>query len=406
MAIISNTSVGNTTFFEVDEIPTHLGALGDISIYKNLGRIYINTDGGTTWLKTIVRDYGSMYFVGNTTTRDTTQDTWTSFDGLTWTLGDSSGFDMLTNGRLRYTGDKNIKVISKFTSTITAGENQWLDLEAAVAFNNFIPPIYQGGTAIDDSRRVSITSNRVETVTNGNFFQGAVRWVASEGGLLPVPDAAFAPRNASITVRKIDEADTLFEETWESNSFATNGWTVVNDDTNEWVIGTAENNTPSGLRAAYISDDGGASATYSINTPNVSHFYRDFEIPGGINSAILSFDWKSWAENAGGATQYDYGAVVLTNTSTTPTVGNEVQTTQASTDGNGNPTGNGRIGAVSNLGKFNHGYGGTDNNWRSEIVDLSNFIGQTKRIVFTWLDDSSAGNDPPFVLDNIKLEIF
>ena len=49
MAIISNTSVGNTTFFEVDEIPTHLGALGDISIYKNLGRIYINTDGGTTW---------------------------------------------------------------------------------------------------------------------------------------------------------------------------------------------------------------------------------------------------------------------------------------------------------------------------------------------------------------------
>lgn len=406
MAVISNISVGNTTFFEVDDVPTHLASKGDVSIYKDLGRIYINTDGGSTWLKSIVKDYGSMYFVGNTTARDTSQNGWTNLDDITWTVGPSSNFTMAVNGRLGYIGDKSIRVISKFTSTIGAGVNQWLDIEACQGFNNIVPPIYQGGTAIDNQNRVSIACNRVESMVNGQFFNGAVRWTDSEGGLLPLPNRNYIPRQASLTIRKIDEADEIFNEDWESNSFVTNNWTVVNDDTNIWEIGTAENNTPSGSRAVYISDDGGNNATYNITTANVSHFYRDFVIPAGVNSAVLSFDWKSWAENDGGATQYDYGTVVLTNTTTTPSAGSEVSTTQAPTDALGNPTGNGRIGAETNLGKFNHGYGGADNNWRSEIIDLSNFIGQTKRIVFTWLDDSSVGNDPPFVIDNIKLEVF
>ena len=404
MSIISNISVGNVTFYEVDDIPTHSANRGDVAINKTNGRVFINNDGGTTWLKSISKEYGSMYFVGNTISRNTTQDGWTNMDGLTWTNGLNSGFNMDVNGRLFYKGEKTIKAISRLTSTIGAGTSRWLDLECAQAFNNFVPPIYQGGTGIDNAMRVSIANNRIETMVNGEFFNGAVRWTNRENGG-GTTARSYIPRQVSITLLKLDEVDEVFNETWESNSFSTNNWNVVNDSTNLWVIGTAENNTPSGSRAAYISSNGGTSATYNITTANVSHIYRDFIIPNAT-TVTLSFDWKSWAENSGSATQYDYGAVVLTDTTITPSVGSEVITSQAPTDGLGRPTGNGRIGATPNLGKFNHGYGGEDNNWRTESIDLSNFAGQTKRIVFTWLDDSSVGNDPPFVIDNIKLEIF
>jgi len=175
---------------------------------------------------------------------------------------------------------------------------------------------------------------------------------------------------------------------------STNSWTVANDATNVWVVGTAESN--GGIYSAYISDDGGTSASYTITVADTSHFYKDFTFPSGTNT--LTFDWKCEAENAAGATQYDYGAVVITDTTTTPVAGTEVITTQAGTGTNG------RIGAGTNLGKFNLNYGTSPGTtWNTETIDLSSYSGSTKRLVFTWKDDTSVGVNPPFVVDNIKI---
>jgi hypothetical protein len=184
-----------------------------------------------------------------------------------------------------------------------------------------------------------------------------------------------------------------FTEDWEGGAFGTNSWLVANAATNAWYVGTATNN--GGTFSAYISNNGGVTNTYTINVTQVSHFYRDITFPDG--KVTLKFDWKSWAENGAGATSFDYGAVVITNTTVTPVAGSEVSTAQATSGGNG------RIGASTNLGKFNSAYGGADNNWRTETIDLSAYSGQTKRLVFTWRNDNSVGNNPPFAVDNISI---
>ncbi len=168
-------------------------------------------------------------------------------------------------------------------------------------------------------------------------------------------------------------------------------------EVNSWVIGTAQNNTPGGIYGAYISNDG-ASSTYDVNSLSVSHFYKDFTFPNG--DITLMFDWKCQGENtAGNAVQYDYGTVVIADTTTTPVAGTEVSTTPATGGGNG------RLGADTNDGKFNLGYGTTPGTtWNTETIDLSEYAGQTKRLIFSWSNDGSVGANPPFVVDNIIID--
>jgi hypothetical protein len=107
-------------------------------------------------------------------------------------------------------------------------------------------------------------------------------------------------------------------------------------------------------------------------------------------------------ENAGTATQYDYGTVNIIDTTTTPVAGTEVATALATAGGNGriNETG-------ANDGKYNENYryGGTyDGTWFTETIDLTDYIGTTKRLVFSFKDDGVAPADAPAMsIDNILL---
>jgi len=197
-------------------------------------------------------------------------------------------------------------------------------------------------------------------------------------------------------------------ETFNFSGFSGNGWTVVNNATNFWTVGVSEFSGSNDNYSAYITNandityygsefnnfDNRALAQYTTTTTQVSHFYKDFTF---TSVSTLTFNWKCWGENGFSSTNYDYGAVVITTTGTTPVAGTEVITTQAPAGGDG------RIGATTNLGKFNEGYGGSDNNWRTETINLGSYSGQTKRLVFTWKNDGSLGDNPPFVLDNIKI---
>jgi len=194
-----------------------------------------------------------------------------------------------------------------------------------------------------------------------------------------------------------DVSADLLDEGFESGNFTANSWTVVNDDTNEWVVGTADSET--GTYSAYVSDDGGTSAEYNNSTSQVSHFYKDITFGSSSTNITLSFDWKCGGEDGGSRTSWDYGAVVITDTTDAVIAGSEVLTTEASAGGNG------RIGATTNNNKFNLDYGtNPETDWNNESIDLTAYAGETKRLVFTWKNDSSSGVNPGILIDNIMIQ--
>jgi hypothetical protein len=201
--------------------------------------------------------------------------------------------------------------------------------------------------------------------------------------------------NLSFKINDITAA--LLNEGFESGNFTANSWTVVNDTTNEWVVGTADAET--GTYSAYVSDDGGTSAEYNNSTSQVSHFYKDITFGSSSTNITLSFDWKCGGEDGSGRTSWDYGAVVITDTTDTVTAGSEVLTAEASVGGNG------RIGATTNNNKFNLDYGtNPETDWNNESIDLTAYAGETKRLVFTWRNDSSSGVNPGILIDNIMIQ--
>jgi hypothetical protein len=404
MAILNEITVGSVVYYLVDSEPIHVAPRGSVAIVNNVNfyRIYVNNDGGSVWLKTITKEFGEIFFSNNTTERaEDTQNTWVGINNIATTTGEMKGFVNSSNS-LVYSGEKTIRCLTTLTNTLR-GSTRSKSFEMGPNRNLLISRF--NSCFIDGQTFRKISTSFMVDVANGTSFLPTLRWLSTVSGGGPGGERSYVLRNMNLNSIKIDEADTIFLENWESNSFSTNNWVLANASINVWVLGTAENFTPSGTRAVYISNNGGTSASYTITTANISHIYRDFIIPNVSGDVLIVFAWKSWGENAAGITQYDYGTVVITDTNITPIAGTEV-TTALATLVDGRPTGNGRIGATTNSGKFNLAYGGANNNWKVETINLSNYKGQTKRIVFTWVNDASVGNQPPFVIDDIKIEAF
>ena len=406
MAVLQRITVGDVHYCTTDEIPTHIAPKGSIAIviseqFSNTLK-YINNDGGTVWLKIIEPSYGQLSLNNGTTgvEADGTQvlGSWYAFNATdTWTIGEVLNFEFQTTDDLLYTGGTKIRALIRQESTMIGGSAKWINWEVGTSLNFTVPTRYQECFSFDNDAIVSVGATRINEFSVGDFVVGGISPVSREGGG-PSSQRTYIPRYCQLTITKLDEAVNIiiFNEGFESSGFTENNWTVVNNTENIWVVGQAENN--GGTSSAYISNDGGVSATYNINNTQVSHFYKDITFAAGA-SASLVFDWKCEAENAAGATQYDYGCVVVAATGTTPAAGAEVSTVQAAAGGNG------RIGAVANLGKFNLAYGTTPGTvWNTETIDMSAYEGQTKRLIFTWKNDGSVGTNPPFVIDNIRVE--
>ncbi|MDI3503864.1 MAG: large repetitive protein, partial [Candidatus Cloacimonadota bacterium] len=156
-------------------------------------------------------------------------------------------------------------------------------------------------------------------------------------------------------------------------------WIVVNgEETNKWFVGDPDAPATKGQfgsNAAFISNDEGTTWAYTVNATSVVHFYQDFAFPAENSDFKLKFDWL-----CNGETGYDYLRVFAIDTSETPTAG--IQLT-------------GALGTYIMQSTVQH-----------TTLDLPDaFAGTTQRIVFTWKNDSSVGNQPPAVVDNIRLVI-
>ncbi|SMC83786.1 beta strand repeat-containing protein, partial [Moheibacter sediminis] len=167
----------------------------------------------------------------------------------------------------------------------------------------------------------------------------------------------------------------------------TNNWVVANGtQTNKWFVGSAVSNNST--KSLYISNNAsGTTHNYATGNASTVHAYRDILIPTGTANITLSFDWISNGEMLSG-NNYDYFRVWLVPTSYIPSASSTIT------------NGSGRIQVG---GYFNQN--STFTTYTNSSVNVSSFAGQTMRLVFEWVNDSSDGNQPPAAIDNIHLKL-
>jgi hypothetical protein len=301
-------------------------SVGDImssgTTYSN-GFTYVNNDGGTTWLKCISPSYGEISLSDATNTVDFDSQTIGSFysfnatpAGASWTRNTNSDDDWIlatenaNTDDLKYTGSTTMRAFVSISTTVRGGTGKWVshNLTTAQNFSVVTTSVNQYYTA-DNSATANCGHNTIREVNTNDYFIVAIGPVARESGGGGAT-RSYISKHAQISAIKIDEPlistqiTTLIDEDWETGSMS--AWTVTNDTTNQWEIGTAQ--VDAGTYGVYGSNDGGTTANYS-NAGDVSHFYQDITIPSSAASATLTFVWRSFMENAGGGTQYDYGTV-------------------------------------------------------------------------------------------------
>ena len=212
------------------------------------------------------------------------------------------------------------------------------------------------------TRNMNLTAVYAQLFEKNGISSGTLEVDVKKG---PTPDATYI-------------ADTLVED-FESGSFATNSWTVVNGtETNKFFVGGAVYD--SGTKSAYISNDNGVSNKYTNNATSVVWFYKDIAIPQGALN--LKFRYRLYGE----LLTIDCGKVIIDpSASTVPVAGTNITTAPP----------NGSYTVLSN----------TLNAWTDKSIDVSSYAGTTVRVIFGWTNDLLIGNNDPIAIDNIKLEI-
>lgn len=151
---------------------------------------------------------------------------------------------------------------------------------------------------------------------------------------------------------------------------------LANDDqTNKWYQGHEA--AYAGNQGLYISDTDGRNHQYNITSTSIVHAYRDIEFPDIDLDFTLSYWWKGMGE--GGFFDYDYMTVHLVDRDVQPVAGTRL--------------------LVGQIGE-NHLM---QEEWTQENHELSaeTYAGTVKKLVFTWINDSSVGTQPPAAIDNV-----
>jgi len=204
---------------------------------------------------------------------------------------------------------------------------------------------------------------------NGFIFNG---WNTNFSGTGTNYNAgsSFTPTDNITFYAKWDNNSTVFSEDFEG----TNSFTIINGtQTNQWHIGTATVASGGGARSAYISNNNGTSNAYTPTTASTVHMYRDVTFPASSNAYTLSFNWR-----AQGDTVHQL-KVFLIDTTATLTAGTQ-------------PSG-------TALQSFSG-----QSTWQTATISIpASNSGTTKRLVFTWHNDSYNVSGLPAAIDNIIL---
>ena len=156
-------------------------------------------------------------------------------------------------------------------------------------------------------------------------------------------------------------------------------WAIENgNQTNQWYIGSAVNQTEGGANALYISNDNGVTNAYDTASTSTVWAFFDVEF-SEANEFALSFDYRVNGEGA--STMWDYLKVFVGTPS-------EVQAGSYSTPEN-----------ATQVGAFN-----LQTSWQNASLSLpGSYANTTQRIYFLWRNDNYMGANPPAAVDNISL---
>ncbi|MBO7445635.1 MAG: fibronectin type III domain-containing protein [Bacteroidales bacterium] len=189
-------------------------------------------------------------------------------------------------------------------------------------------------------------------------------------------------------------------------------WVMVNGtQNNKWYVGTPTdgtsdvNTTVGGSRGLYISNNNGASNTYSYLNYQSSrvYAYRDILVPDGTTEMMLSFDWKAYGRSQSSeflrVYWIDPEVVTLTAGNNPPTI-NGVNYDAAAQPGN-----YGSDGSEHWLSR--------ENTWQHAemVISSAQFQGmgngdKVYRLVFHWRDAFTfygGASNPPAAVDNVEL---
>ncbi|HRE77925.1 MAG TPA: choice-of-anchor J domain-containing protein, partial [Flavobacterium sp.] len=264
-------------------------------------------------------------------------------------------------------------------SIVTVGQETaeigWDPIPGFTEFEVIVLPTGSPAPGIDDTGTVT-TDNpfEVTSLSPSTTYDVYVRVICSETSISNWT-TAFSFNTTQIPV------DLNYSEDFE----AAHGWSFVNGTSiNKWVVGNATNN--GGTQAMYISNNNGATNTYTTSPATVVHAYRDLQMPTILNEVNLSFDWRAVGEGFGGF-PFDYFRVWLVPVTFTPTPG--VQINAAS--------GGQQLGA-----NFNNSASYVNQLY---TLPLAAFSDQVLRLVFEWRNDGGGGTQTPAAIDNINVSV-
>ena len=190
----------------------------------------------------------------------------------------------------------------------------------------------------------------------------------------------------------------LFDGSFESGGFS--GWSVVNENTNKWIVGDAI--VYDGDYSCYISKNNSENK-YNGTVATVSHIYFDVKFPRFLSAADLEFEWRCLGEP-----RFDYMRVSMVSPNKIPTIGNALPNKKSI----GTSKYQREIQVTKGEGKNKktttetvYDYQGSPR-WRKEYIplDLSGVRNRKKRFVFSWINSSDTNTfNPPIAIDNVRV---
>ena len=265
----------------------------------------------------------------------------------------------------------NIGVGAATFNWLAATGTQWEYALVANAAADYTPTDgdFSGTYAASQSGTQSITFSTLDEYTPYAFF---LRRVCSEENKSEVESVRFRTRMTPTALPYTDDFET------------SNGWTLENGTlANQWVWGTAAHDD--GTKSLYISNDGGATNAYSVDTTMVVYAWKTFSFEAGKYE--FSYDWRAIGE------QYcDYLRVALAPDGTEFNADAAVSDL---VDYYSLPSG----WIALDGGKQLYGWEG----WRHFVTDLITLAAGTYKMVFVWRNDGAYESNPPAAIDNVRI---
>ncbi|MFN4123409.1 MAG: zinc-dependent metalloprotease [Flavobacteriales bacterium] len=261
---------------------------------------------------------------------------------------------------------------------VNAGEEQttyWTGNLASQGFMNMtLAPVAVNEGFNNFQIHLDLPNNQADVSPQNNTSAFSFRYELSAESLLNYQPSVFDETCPNISNGFIFVETTRRFEILEDFENDADGWILVNGaQPNQWMIGSDV--ASGGQNAIYISNNQNNNQ-YDLNKSAMVHFYKDFYLPVNATSPRISFDWRN-----AGETNLDILSVRALNTSVIPAAGYNL--TQAALVGHS---------ALANQAEF-----------ITANVNIVSFTpGSVLRIIFSWRNNLSSGNQPPAAVDNIR----